>query len=434
MRSVFLSLWLGCVLGLGCFSTVASESQTTMVATTSAAGAESIEPEQTEFIDTIDIGAEGNWLAKRKWYEKAQVIYERISDLIDEVMNLRMPFFVKRTDLDKTVLDPFYVAIGLDQGELLEAVNALITKMNQERELQGALDKHELEVLDKLQEEKATVEQLQKDVDEVLQIDHDIDDALGELSKQVDRCRAWQREAWNNLKAIAAELSDKKAEELCYAMESQEANVKAILAWIQGDFTVYFNERVKKAEEQTVRIKDAVAQLKTKGIDLKEQVLRIDEQSEKERLEAATEKAEKEALAEAKEKAKERLGFFGRVFAAIKSVFMHIWDFIVYCVKGIYTWVARILGFTEAEPEDEEEEESSSVVEPTASEASQAQTGTEVVESSSHQMPVTESSESPSMVEDHTMPDVATHDSSASQEAAEPEPIMNIDTAGASAL
>lgn len=337
-------------------------------------------PSETEFIDTIDIGAEGNWLLKRKWYEKAQDIYERISNVLDQILSLRMPFFVKRSELDKLVFDPFYLEIGLDRGELEEAVNSLITKMNQERELQGALDKHELEILDQLQKEKTTLEQLQKDIDEVVQADHDVDDALAELMKQIDKCRAWQQEAWSNFKDIAKELSDKKAEELCYAMEAQEANVIAILGWIKGEFTTHFEDRIKKAQDQTVRIKEAVVQLKAKGIDLKSQVQRVDERSEKERLEAATEKAAEEALEQAEAEAQARRGFFGGVVATIKSAIVSVWNFIVYCVKSVYHWITEVLGFTASESDEESEsaeEESSTLVETTTGGVAIDQTTTE---------------------------------------------------------
>src|SRR5437870_6541847 len=80
------------------------------------------EPEKKEKpvgIDTVSLeNPQGNWLFKRIWWERAEERYEKIRLLVDAVWESRTIFFVKRNELDRNVLDPFYLNVGIGQGEL----------------------------------------------------------------------------------------------------------------------------------------------------------------------------------------------------------------------------------------------------------------------------------------------------------------------------
>jgi hypothetical protein len=78
-------------------------------------------PEETEMqapagIDTVSLeNPQGNWLYKRIWWERAEERYEKIRLLVDAVWESRTIFFVKRNELDRNVLDPFYLNVGIGQ-------------------------------------------------------------------------------------------------------------------------------------------------------------------------------------------------------------------------------------------------------------------------------------------------------------------------------
>ena len=60
----------------------------------------------------------------------------------------------------------------------------------------------------------------------------DIDATLKKLMEQIDRARKYEREAWNNFKDIAHVLSDKKARELFYQMDTAHNNLKDIQEYV----------------------------------------------------------------------------------------------------------------------------------------------------------------------------------------------------------
>src|SRR5204862_4884212 len=70
-------------------------------------------------IDTVSLeNPQGNWLFKRIWWERAEDRYEKIRNLVDAIFEQRNTFFKERNQLDRNILDPFYMSIGIDRGEL----------------------------------------------------------------------------------------------------------------------------------------------------------------------------------------------------------------------------------------------------------------------------------------------------------------------------
>jgi hypothetical protein len=124
-------------------SVLASETAAAHVATPQVAPEEAVQPLMAEQpagqpqpalsadeimgIDTVDLeNPQGNWLYKRVWWEKAEAKFEKIRAAVNKILEMRTGFFAKRAELDKTVLDPFYIKIGLSQGELQEILAELI--------------------------------------------------------------------------------------------------------------------------------------------------------------------------------------------------------------------------------------------------------------------------------------------------------------------
>lgn len=234
---------------------------------------EKVEEPEPEGIDTVDINEpEGNWLFKRIWWEKSKDLFGKIRDKVDKIVESRMHFFQERVRLDRELLDPFYVDIGLDRGALQSTVNNLLDTLKSEREKDGTLDEQELELYNRLLEEKVTLEQLGQAVTSVQQLDASLDEALNKLMEQINLARSYEREAWRLLNEIAEELSDKKAREHYYAIATLWRNVKEIASYIEGAFGQHFIQLSRMSIENVQNINQAIAELEQKGIEIKASV------------------------------------------------------------------------------------------------------------------------------------------------------------------
>lgn len=225
-------------------------------------------------IDTFDLqDPAGNWLYKRIWWEKAEARYDKIKGAVSRVLDGRMYFFERRVDLDRSLFDPFYNAIGFSRGELFEAVALLIDQLqeslakkdNKQDEKKVAKES----ILLKLEQERENIERLQKEVEGINNIDRTIDDALTKLMNQINMCRQYEQEAWQYLRSISREVSDKAARDHYYAMDTMWKNVKNIQRYVEGEFAQHFNALAKDAQQKTEAVQQSLAQLREKGIDLK---------------------------------------------------------------------------------------------------------------------------------------------------------------------
>lgn len=227
-------------------------------------------------INTVDVDSEpkGNWLYKRIWWEKAERTYEKIKQLTDKILEARILYFARRTDLDRNVLDPFYLGQGFNQGELTEIINYLTQQLEQERK-EGSIDEKERDLLTILTEEKKNLEGLQKGVSMVSNIDHAIDDALLKLSEQLNQAKMYEQQAWQSFKAINRELSDKKARELYYSMDTYWRNLNNINSYISGSFAQYFDQLDDRIKQEVENIKSTMGTLKEKGIDIQSQAQKL---------------------------------------------------------------------------------------------------------------------------------------------------------------
>jgi hypothetical protein len=226
-------------------------------------------------IDTVDVAEpKGNWLYKRIWWEKAERTYEKIKQLAEKIQEARILYFARRTDLDRNIMDPFYLGQGFSQGELTEIISYLTNQLEQERK-DGTLDDKEQVLLNALTEEKKSLENLQKGVKAVANIDRALDDALLKLSEQLNQAHMYEQQAWENFKSINRELSDKRARELYYGMDTYWRNLNNINTYISDSFSQYFDQLTDKVKQEIERIKSTMDALKEKGIDIQLQAQKL---------------------------------------------------------------------------------------------------------------------------------------------------------------
>lgn len=115
-------------------------------------------------------------------------------------MGLTSYFFNQRSELDRTVLDPFYIGIGLRQGELQQIISDISNRLELERTKQGELNIQERELLGDIKAEHVMLEQLSIRIKTISDLDHALDDALDKLMDQITKARGYEKEAWENFK------------------------------------------------------------------------------------------------------------------------------------------------------------------------------------------------------------------------------------------
>ena len=286
------------------------------------------EPEQPEApagIDTVSLeNPQGNWLYKRIWWERAEERYEKIRLLVDAIWESRTIFFVKRNELDRNVLDPFYLNVGIGQGELQVILSELVDFFEKHREKQGDLNEQERSLYDTIATEEEALKQLKQDIESIANLDHAIDDALGTLMNQINRVRQYERQAWENFKEIAHILNDTKARELYYMIEGAARNIKNISTYIEQDFFNHFGTLIDEATKHINRVQNQIESLKEKGVSFKHQTELLEQKQEQ------LEQEEEEEVAP-----KPKLGWFGWIM----SWFTDAFDFIFSIIRMPYDMI-----------------------------------------------------------------------------------------------
>ena len=231
-------------------------------------------PDEIMVIDTVDHeDPQGNCLFKRVLWERAESKYEKIRNAVNKILELRTGFFAKRAELDKTVLDPFYIKIGLNQGELEEMLSELIARTAKDAA-----------IVERAEADKQELERLQKQVEDILKQDHEVDDVIQMLIEQINTVRTLEQQAWQNFKDIARILDDKKARELFYTIDNAWRNIQELQHYIEQTYSNSFHQLVNRIKEHINQVDNAVVSLHEKGIILKNraQEQQDDDQEEQE--------------------------------------------------------------------------------------------------------------------------------------------------------
>ena len=301
-------------------------------------------------IDTVQLKEpQGNWLFKRIWWERAEERYEKIRRLVEKIWESRMNFFIKRTEVDKKILDPFYITVGLGQGELKVILSDLMDHMEQEQKEEGMLSEQERALLGTLKTEQEALRQLKLDVESISELDHAIDDALVKLMETINQVREQERDAWVQFKEIARVLSEKKARELFYKMDVTWRNIKSMSAYLEKEFTDHFKDLIGRAEEHIERVKKEIDALKEKGIDFKKQADRMEQQEEQERVQPPP----PEVKDEEEEEAVVQKGWIGATVNMITSMVQTTLNAVISVIRWPYD---LIFGRGAPEPEAERPE------------------------------------------------------------------------------
>lgn len=305
--------------------------------------AEGAEPQQG--IDTVDLeNPQGNWLFKRYWWERAEEVYKKIRTHVEKINDNRVKFFARRTELDKTILDPFYADTGLTQSELQRSIQSLMSQLEQDRERQGMLDETERELMHEAEKDRERLEQLNRDIQGISGLRTAADKIVDRVMDQKNRATRFETEAWDSMREIGRIVSDTQASELYYRMDAGWRTVKDIYKYIDQDLNRYFDTLLANAREQIERIKTSLQALKEQGVDLKMRIQEAEQQEvQKELAHEEEEKARKAAKPE-------KTGWFAttsRLYQAVIDVALwqflqSIWDALMWLPRRIYSSLSSL--------------------------------------------------------------------------------------------
>lgn len=283
---------------------------------------EPVTTEEPVGIDTVSLEhPQGNWLFKRIWWERAEERYEKIRLLVDSIWESRNKFFHERNQLDRTILDPFYINIGVDRAELQIILSEINDFLEKQRDQQENLTEQERMLYETYTTEEETLKQLQKDVDLITNLDHAVDDALGTFMNQINRVRNYEAEAWKNFKEIAHILNDTKARELYYMIEGAARNIKTISTYLEQEFFTHFHKLIDETKTRVSRVQSQMEALKEKGVIFQRQA----EQLQQQQTLQETEESEED---EEESKPKPKTGWMDWIFSGIYTAFNYIWSLI----------------------------------------------------------------------------------------------------------
>ena len=219
-------------------------------------------------LDTININSGGNWLEKRIWYEKAEILFDSIRVMVGGVIDFRTNFSNEVNAIGQKI-DSFYETVSFDKGQIDEMLQEFLNDFDNAQKMDGDLSEKERSSKMLVKKEQANLEQIGQDIKTIGDIDAKIDQTLMQAFKTINDCRDYETKSWNNFKSIGKELDDKKARSLYYEMSNFKDNIDQKNNYLRNTLLPYLhNTLVAKIENNIAQIKDSIKKLKDKGVDL----------------------------------------------------------------------------------------------------------------------------------------------------------------------
>lgn len=303
-------------------------------------------------IDTVDVKeAQGNWLFKRIWWERAEAKYEKIRSRVSAIFEARMLFFSKRSEFDKNIIDPFFISIGITSGQLQELIHDLIVRLNKERELAGSLNQQERALLENLEDDLNRLQDMKSDIEKVGMLSRELDHSLDMLMEQINRIKGYEQDAWQLFKEVARVLNDKKAREIFYKMDAVAKNISDVATYIQQQFEPHFNNVVAAGQRQVERLNTVAKDFHKKGVVFKDRFEQLEAlKSGRCNLPKEEKKPERDEQ-ELAEQEEDSVGFFSRY---IVNPLVLVSNSVGSFFQSIVTWITSFWGSSESSEESEE--------------------------------------------------------------------------------
>ena len=280
------------------------------------------ESEEMVGIDTVNVDEPaGNWLYKRLYWERAEDKYQKIKELMAAIFDARSKFFEQRVQLDKDIFDPLYTLASFRRGELSGILKDLLEDIEKQKQHKNELDDNARVLFAKVEANKERLEEVKKEIEFVGKIDAAVDEAINTLIGLLNQGRNFEMQAWGDFKAISRELSDKKARDLFYRIDTYWRNIKDIQAYVTTKLTEHMNYLASSAQQHADTVKGLLKDLEAQGFVLKEQV---DALEKSKAIGADGAEQDNEAAIKAKKKSGGFFATIGKGFSWIAQPFVAI--------------------------------------------------------------------------------------------------------------
>lgn len=266
-------------------------------------------------LNTVDLNEEGNWLLKKLWWQEGLEAYTEIQKTNNNLSSLQLDYLTLKSNSERE-LDSSWIKLGFDDEHLVDNLDMIIEKLNKDA-------KEKKPEVDNKDENKAenllkTATGLKDDLSKIAQYQFKLDDVIEDVVSHLKKCRSYETQSWDYLQQIAKTLDDNKARLLYLEIEANLKNIKNLVNYLNIDLKKYANDLINEQQGSLDKIKNALEELKNNGIEISQNIEKIDEE-----IMAAEkrEKAHKEALRKASEKKKQSRGFFEKLWDNIYSWF-----------------------------------------------------------------------------------------------------------------
>lgn len=271
----------------------------------------------------------GNWYLKQKYYKEARAVYEqiRVELTASETSEAQ---FRKAVELHQANLAKFYMDIGFAQGEVDGMLRQIEQQMKDLRERTGQLNEAERKLITDIELKKKSLELLKKEFSTVDALSEALSTAMQTMEGKIQEAHNLEQRSWETVQAIAAEINDRKAEQMKLEVETNLKNLQNIKQYLSGDLLSFLQRKIQENETHIGTIRDKAEDLRTRGVELSKKV--------DERKTAALKKDQAPTQCKLPEPPAEKPGFFTRA-----------WRSFVGGIKSFGTWFLDLFGSSKPE-------------------------------------------------------------------------------------
>lgn len=271
----------------------------------------------------------GNWYLKQKYYKEARAVYEQIRVELTGSETAESQFR-KAVEQHQANLARFYMDIGFAQGEVDGMLRQIEQQMKDLRERTGQLNEAERKLISDVELKKKTLELLKKEFTTVDALTEALSTTMQTMEGKIQEAHNLEQRSWETVQAIAAEINDRKAEQMKLEVETNLKNLQNIKQYLSGDLLSFLQRKIQENETHIGTIKDKAEDLRARGVELSK---KVDEQKS-----VALKKDQAAPQCKLPVLPVEKPGFFTRT-----------WRSFVGGIKSIGTWFADLFGASKPE-------------------------------------------------------------------------------------
>lgn len=282
----------------------------------------------------------GNWYLKQKYYKEARSLYEQIRTELSDIEASETQFR-QAVEQHQSILAKFYHDIGFAQGEVDGTLTQVGEDIKHLREHNTELTEAERKLSNEIESKKKSLELLKKEFTTVDALTDALSKTMQTMEEKVKEAHTLEQRSWETVQIIAAEINDRKAEQMKLEVETNLKNLQQIKQYLAGNLFPFLQTKIQENEGHITTIKDKAQDLRTHGTELSREV------NEREKAALKKQQAEQKT-AEPKKipQPVENPGFFKRMWHTLKD-----------SVKSVGSWFMDL--FSSTKPEEKTSKSSS---------------------------------------------------------------------------